>query len=145
MQETRDLQKVLLDSAEKAGIFERKQNHPLKSGNQYYQNYIKPTNKEKYEKNYEAKSQRESVYLPFEEFLNVDDQKRQRIQYYIDALPEELDFKLSPNGVIDIPNIVRFNDVLKSKSKPSEDSKMATPKILVKEATDLNNDRGEQS
>eukprot|EP00347_Sterkiella_histriomuscorum_P000292 403376443 len=114
MQESKDSYQLLLDQAEKAGIYSRHRNSSKYSktspGNQYYYNYIHDKNNAQLQQLQNNKSEQETNYLPYQEIKEMKQSHQKRVQYYMKVLPDEIDFKLKNTVQQEILNITRFDD-----------------------------------
>ncbi|CDW83717.1 UNKNOWN [Stylonychia lemnae] len=95
MQQTKEGYQFLLDSAEKAGIYTRKRQLSRSTlANSYYFEHIHDQNIEQHQKLVNIKSDREQNYLPIEEIQMKKKDHTKRVDYYMNVLPDESDFKL---------------------------------------------------
>lgn len=111
----------MIEAAEKAGIFQRRKfSHKTTStgvltpGNQYYFDYIHDTNNQFYRNLNTNKTQMVEQYLPYNEVIETKTDPKKRVQYYLNALPDEKDFKLHKDGTFETKKLLSvkpYNDI----------------------------------
>ena len=81
----------------------------MNPANTYYYDYIHDQNKEIFSKQQNQKSHLEKDFLLYDEIIEDRKDHKKRVNYYINALPDEKDFSLGKNIEKDIMKLKRYD------------------------------------